>query len=91
MFVLESREANFLETAQTNLSVCFALWKCKGAETEEEFSDTWDLSQREGHPFISGRTDVSEVQEIQSWLLRRGREMQRFRAETVCCTLFRGF
>lgn len=64
MFVLESREANFLEIAQTNLSVCIALWKCKGAETEEEFSDNWDLSQREGHPFISGRMDVSEVQEI---------------------------
>lgn len=64
MFVLESREANFLETAQINLSVCIALWKCKGAEIEQEFSDTWDLSQREGLPFISGRVDVSEVQEI---------------------------
>jgi len=64
MFVLESRQADFLEAAQTDLSVCIALWKCKRAENEAEFSDTWDLSQREGHPFISGRSDVSEIQEI---------------------------
>lgn len=63
MFVLEFREVNSLEKAQTNLSVCIVLWKCKGAETEEEFSDTWDLSQREGFPVLLGRLDVSEVQE----------------------------